>query len=83
MAERFASVILCIQFTSLLHVLQEFFLLNIRLFQNRQECTCCDLGVAGDRDKPTALGMKEMDMTAGLADRPETKNGKDLYYLKS
>jgi len=83
MAERFASIILCIQLTSSLHVLQEFFLLNICLFQDRQKCSCCDLGVAGNRNKTTAVGMKQMDMAAGLANRLKTKNGKDLNYFKS
>ena len=52
-------------------------------FRIDQKRACSDLGVAGNRDKPAAPGMKQMDMAAGLANRPEPENCEDLNYLKS
>jgi hypothetical protein len=64
-------------------MLQEFFLVDICLLQDRQERACCDLGVIRNNNEPAAIRVKQIDMAAGLADRLKTKNGKDLYYLKS
>lgn len=66
-----------------LHMLQEFFFFDIRLLENREQCTRGELWMVWDRDKSPGFRMKEMNMAAGLAYRFETKNCKDLNYFKS
>jgi hypothetical protein len=64
-------------------MLQEFFLFDISLFENREQCTCGNLRMVGNRDKPPGFRMQEMNMAAGLAYRFETKSSEDFNYFKS
>ena len=66
-----------------LYVLQELFLFNISLLENREQCTRGDLRMVWDRDESPGFRMQEMNMAAGLAYRFETKNSKNLNYFKS
>ena len=66
-----------------LHVLQELFLFDISLLENREQCTRGDLRMVGNRDKSPGFRMQEMNMAAGMAYRFETKNSEDLNYFKS
>jgi hypothetical protein len=47
------------------------------------QCACGNLGMVRDRHEPPGFRMQEMDMTAGLPYRFETKNGEDFDYFKS
>lgn len=64
-------------------MLQKIFLFNICLPENRDQCTCGDLRMVGNRNESPGFRMQEMNMTAGLAYRFETKNRKNLNYFKS
>ena len=66
-----------------LHVLQELFLFDICLLENREQCTRGDLRMVWNRDKSPGFRMQEMNMAAGLAYRFETKNDEDFNYFKS
>ncbi len=66
-----------------LHMLQEFFLFDIRLLENREQCTRRNLQMVRNRDESPGFRMQKMNMAAGLAYRFETKNRKDLNYFKS
>ena len=64
-------------------MLQEFVLPDISLLENREQCTCGNLGMVGDRDESPGFRMQEMNMAAGLTYRFEAKTGKDFNYFKS
>jgi len=64
-------------------MLQEFVLSDIRLLEDREQCTCGNLGKVGDRDESPGFLMQEMNMAAGLAYRVENKNGEDSNYSPS
>jgi len=66
-----------------LYMLQEFFLPDISLLENREQCTRGNFWMVWNRDKSPGFRMQEMNMAAGLAYRFETKNSKDLNYFKS
>ena len=64
-------------------MLQEFVLSDIRLLEDREQCTCGNLGKVGDRDESPGFLMQEMNMAAGLTYRFVAKTGKDFNYFKS
>jgi hypothetical protein len=66
-----------------LHVFQEFIPVDVCLFENGKQGACGNLMMVGNRDKPPAFRVQEMDMTAGLPDRFEPKKSENFYDLKS
>ena len=59
------------------------FLPDISLLEIREQCTCGNLGMVEDRDESPGFRIQEMNMSAGLAYRVETKNGEDFNYSPS
>jgi hypothetical protein len=64
-------------------VFQEFFLIDIILLENRDQCTGGNFGMVGNGDESPCFRMQEMDMAAGLAYWFETKKSEDFNYFKS
>jgi hypothetical protein len=66
-----------------LHVFQEFFFVDVCLFENGKQGACGNLRMVGNRNKPPAFRVQQMDMAAGLSYRFEPKKGENFYDLKS
>jgi hypothetical protein len=67
----------------LLQIPEKFIPFDVCLFENSEHRPCGKFRMVGDRDKPMAFRVKEVDVTARLPHRAKSENSEDFDYFTS